>query len=196
MAVSKDRDIPTKKRTIMAEAFNFSLILSPFERPLAEVENALFEAGCDDAILCFRGTTPILEFDREASSFKDALVSAVRNAVDGGVHPQRIEPDDLVPASEIARRAGVTREAVRLWTEGLRGEAFPGPRAIIGKSKIWSWLEVAHWLAASGKIQPAQAEWATYVAGFNLAFEMARARRDPDVWSAVEKMLADPNISL
>jgi len=153
----------------MAEMFNFALVLAPLERALHQVEDALFESGCDDAILRFHGNTPVLEFDRESVSLQDAIVSALHNAVDAGVDPLRIEPDDLVSAAEISRRAGVTREAVRLWADGLRGDGFPSPRAIVGKSKVWSWLHVAKWLAHSRKLPGSAVDAAAVVAGFNLA---------------------------
>ena len=45
----------------------------------------------------------------------------------------------------IARRAGVSREAVRLWATGKRGVGgFPKPALISsGGEQIWDWLEVA-----------------------------------------------------
>ncbi|MEU5963880.1 hypothetical protein ABZ777_21980 [Micromonospora parva] len=56
---------------------------------------------------------------------------------------------ELVSASDIASRLGVSREAVRLWVEGLRGPGgFPRPVGTIGngKSKVWQWLAVNAWM--------------------------------------------------
>ncbi len=59
---------------------------------------------------------------------------------------------ELVSASDIASRLGVSREAVRLWVEGLRGPGgFPRPVGTVGngKSKVWQWLAVNSWLQAN-----------------------------------------------
>ncbi|MFG3557426.1 helix-turn-helix transcriptional regulator [Micromonospora sp. NPDC047557] len=59
-----------------------------------------------------------------------------------------VDPE-LVSASDIATRLGVSREAVRLWVEGLRGPGgFPRPIGTIGngKSKIWQWSSVNSWM--------------------------------------------------
>jgi len=43
------------------------------------VENALFEAGCDDATASIRYGLLYLEFSRVSSSFKEAILSAIRD---------------------------------------------------------------------------------------------------------------------
>ena len=58
-------------------SYSFTLVLDGSIGPDAELEDALFKAGCDDALLTFRGTTGFLEFDREASSFDEAVESAI-----------------------------------------------------------------------------------------------------------------------
>lgn len=58
---------------------NFVLVLSGATEPDGELEDALFEAGCDDATLVFRNGVPYLEFDRRAPSLDVAIRSAVRD---------------------------------------------------------------------------------------------------------------------
>ncbi|WP_127502444.1 hypothetical protein [Actinoplanes solisilvae] len=59
---------------------------------------------------------------------------------------------DLVGVSDIAKRVGVTREAVRLWVEGKRGPgAFPSPVGSSGggergSQRLWQWASVNDWL--------------------------------------------------
>ncbi|MFJ8833254.1 hypothetical protein [Micromonospora aurantiaca] len=59
---------------------------------------------------------------------------------------------DLVGVSDIAKRVGVTREAARLWVEGLRGPRnFPPPVASVGggergSMRLWQWASVNDWL--------------------------------------------------
>lgn len=59
--------------------------------------------------------------------------------------------DDFVGYVEIARRIGVTDEAVRLWANNKRGPGdFPKPWTRFGaqarRISIWRWAEVSNWL--------------------------------------------------
>lgn len=59
---------------------------------------------------------------------------------------------DLVGVSDIAKRVGVTREAVRLWVDGKRGPGdFPDPVGSSGggergSQRLWQWASVNDWL--------------------------------------------------
>lgn len=134
--------------------WTFTLVLEGRHEPDSGLEDRLYEAGCDDALLTVQAGVASLEFDREAPSFEDALGSALKAARGAGCEVQMVAPDDLVSASEIARRAGVEREAVRLWQQGLRGPGgFPAPVArVVESSPLWSWAEVTDWLHAHGKL--------------------------------------------
>ena len=57
----------------------FLLALSGVVEPGAELEDALFEVGCDDAILVFRNRRAYLEFDRQAPTLDAAIRSAIRD---------------------------------------------------------------------------------------------------------------------
>jgi hypothetical protein len=63
---------------------------------------------------------------------------------------------DLVGISDIAKRIGVTREAVRLWAEGKRGPGgFPSPVGSSGSGergsiRLWQWASVSSWLRQYG----------------------------------------------
>lgn len=63
--------------------------------------------------------------------------------------------EDFVTTSQIAQRAGVTREAVRLWAQAQRGpKTFPSPHHHAGsanqRSAEWVWARVSEWLDANG----------------------------------------------
>src|SRR5437660_5119090 len=105
----------------MMEKHEFTLILHGFSELTDDVEDRLFEAGCDDALLGVLDGTPFLDFTREASSLKDAILSAIRDVAKAGFEVVRIEPDDLVSAAEIARRAGRSRESIRQLRTAERG---------------------------------------------------------------------------
>ena len=129
---------------------NFVLVLSGVSEPDARLEDALFEAGCDDATLAFRNRVGYLEFDRRAPGLDRAILSAVRDVerADPRLTVVRVEPGDFVNASEIARRFQVTREYIRLLVQGKRGEGeFPAPQSgITSKTLVWSWAGVARWM--------------------------------------------------
>ncbi len=138
----------------MKRNHEFTLVLRGSRTLEANLEDALFEAGCDDALLGVRNGVLYLDFDREGSSLEEAVLSAVKDVLRSaaGLQISHVEPDDLVSASEIARRLGKSREYVRLLIQGERGRGdFPTPRSgVTGHSCIWSWFAVARWLAEGG----------------------------------------------
>jgi hypothetical protein len=160
----------------------FTLILDGPTELDSGLEHAVFAAGCDDAALGRRGTTLYLEFDREAGTFLDAILSAI-GEVNGipGIRVARIEPDELVTASEIAARIGRSRESVRLLVEGSRGPGgFPSPVSGTTERRIrlWRWSEVGRWLEAHGIDGGVQAE-ARLIAAVNGALDLARNAEGP-----------------
>ena len=124
----------------------FAIIASAFD-PEGNYEDALFEAGCDDATISLQKGVLIIEFDREAVSFSRAVASACSDVEKAGLTIERIEPDHLVNLTEIADRAKMSRQAISLYAKGDRGEGFPSPAAkVTSKHPLWDWQEVADWL--------------------------------------------------
>jgi hypothetical protein len=129
----------------------FTLILSGPDPTEPEVFGRLESAGCDDALLGIRGGIPFADFDRDAPTIGDAVLSAIHD-VELAV-PElttlRVEPEEFVTASTIATRIGRTRESVRLLIEGKRGPGgFPPPVAWLEtRTRIWRWTDVSEWLA-------------------------------------------------
>jgi hypothetical protein len=139
-----------KRMKVKEAKYNFVLVLAGVSEPDSSLEDALFEAGCDDATLAFRNGVGYLQFDRRAPSLDAAILSAVRDVerADFRLTVVRVEPGDSVSASEIARRMQVTREYIRLLVQGKRGEGdFPAPQSgITGKTLVWSWAGVVRWM--------------------------------------------------
>jgi hypothetical protein len=54
-------------------------------------EDALFEAGCDDALVAVVDEAMFLDFDREAPSLGEAIESAVHNVEQAGGRVVRID---------------------------------------------------------------------------------------------------------
>lgn len=112
--------------------------------------DTLFEAGCDDATFSAKGDLTFAVFDREASIMLDAVPSAME-AVESveGLEVLRVDPDELVWASEIAQRTGRTRQSVDQLVKAQRGPGgFPAPATHATRNPLWRWSEVEEWFAA------------------------------------------------
>ncbi len=55
-----------------------------------EITDKLFEVGCDDCLITFRGIKCALIFDRVASSMWEAVQSGIDDAKDAGLNPTSI----------------------------------------------------------------------------------------------------------
>ncbi|HUN34924.1 MAG TPA: hypothetical protein VMU95_23220 [Trebonia sp.] len=128
-------------------AYEFTLNL---DREVSEEEaDALYGAFDDGSIITGDGGTAI-EFTRDAPSWTDAFVTAIRD-IEGAVPGLRVigaGQENLVSTLEIAHRTGRSREAVRLWAAGKRGPGgFPAPAwESPGGERFWPWADVAHWV--------------------------------------------------
>lgn len=93
----------------------------------------------------------------------DPLPSALDAAVDWSRRIAKLMPgvdvaevhDELVSVSDIAARAGVVAESVRLWTTGKRRASlrpFPAPRQVVGSGSggktmsLYAWRDVVLWI--------------------------------------------------
>lgn len=129
--------------------YEFKLIVAGIPELTDAVADALYAAGYDDGTPVWRDGAFGVGFAREAATFSAAVASTVRDVEAAGLGARvvRIESGDLVNASEIGRRIGRSREAVRKYALGERGPGgFPPPVS----DGIWRWSEVAAWAAASG----------------------------------------------
>ncbi len=167
---------------IAPPVYSFSLILQGASDLTPEIADALYEAGCDDALVGSRDGVLFAQFDREAPSSAEAIISAIRQIESAGMGLTvvRVEPDELVCAAEIAERVGLNRETIRLYAIGRRGPGtFPPPVARLrGRSPLYRWTDVAPWLAHHGGTAAACAiaelETATLIGMLNAAFDLRR----------------------
>jgi len=169
--------ITERKMNSKTRNYNFLLVLSGVVEPTAEIEDALFESGCDDATLLFRNQTAYLDFDRKAVDLERAILSAIKNveSTNAGLKVVSVEPGDIVNASEIARRAELTREYIRLLVSGERGEGdFPIVQSGIASNLlVWSWAETSRWLYERKKIDDENiVEVAEFIRDLNAALEV------------------------
>ena len=136
------------------EVHTFTLLLVNEHELTTELEDALFEAGCDDGMLFSKNQVVYIEFDWDADSLEEAIVSAINNVESAGFQVARVEPSDLVTSAEISRRANRSRQSVAQIIKGKRGKGgFPIPVAgVTSKTSVWSWAEVSNWLLKEEKI--------------------------------------------
>lgn len=163
----------TKKHT-----HTFTLLLHGADPMTKDNMRALERAGCNDALFGRRGTVSYADFDREAASFGEAVLSAVHD-VEGavpGLKVTRVEPEELVSASQIAVRTKRTRESIRLLIEGKRGPgSFPAPAVWLSPSrKLWRWTDVAEWFTTSLQNPVSDVQTAAFVASVNAALAVRR----------------------
>ncbi|TDS95675.1 hypothetical protein EDF78_103133 [Rahnella sp. BIGb0236] len=157
--------------------YHFMLTLSGVTSDTEMLEDALWESGCDDALIAFYGTSVYLEFDREGTSFANAIMTAVRDIESAGLNA-RVESVDsvFVGLSDIAGLAGLTRQSVALLKEGARGPRnFPTPvQRLKGNSPLWRWKDVADWLVREGRLanDAPQVQNAVILENINLALQL------------------------
>jgi len=167
---------------VAPRVYSFCLILQGASDLTPEIADALYEAGCDDALVGSRGGVLFVEFDREAPSSAEAIISAIRQIESAGVGLTvvRVEPDELVSTAEIADRVGLNRETIRLYAMGRRGPGtFPPPVARLrSRSPLYRWTDVAPWLAHHGGTAAASAiaelDTAALIGMLNAAFDLRR----------------------
>lgn len=61
------------------KTYQFTLVLKNANKNTKHLEDSLFKAGCDDALIHIKNGTVYLEFDREAFFLEEAVVSAIKN---------------------------------------------------------------------------------------------------------------------
>lgn len=151
--------------------YTFTLVLEGSQRIDDDIADKLFDSGCMDALIGGRYGVDTIEFDREANSFREAITSAKLDVehADQRLWVCRVEPSDLVTMAEIGRRSERTRENIRQMVIGERGpKNFPRPvSGVLSKSPLWSWAQVAEWLAGQKIIEKEAAEQAKEIVYIN-----------------------------
>lgn len=145
------------KERMMNKLYQFTLVLDGVDDLTPNLEDALFEAGCDDALINYKNGTVYLDFDRADEDLEHAIISAIK-AVESAVLGAKIvsvAPEHLVSLTDIAERVSMSRQAVSLFVLGERGtKDFPKPvLKIANKSPLWRWSIVAEWFYRQQKIK-------------------------------------------
>lgn len=124
----------------------FTLVLD--REPSDEQFDLLVDAGCDDATFGVDRGLAVAEFDREAPTLADAIASAVVAVESTGLRAFRVLDNDLLTLADIADRIGRSRESIRRYAAGQRGDGgFPPPVSPDRDgATFYRWSEVAPWL--------------------------------------------------
>lgn len=152
--------------------FEFAIIASGLDPEDEDFEDRFYEAGCADATLAFQKGVIIVEFNRKAVSFSQAVISACQNVLAAGAGIERIEPDHLVGIADMESRCLLTKQAISLYSNGRRAAGFPNPIArVTSKHPLWDWSEVAEWLFEQKKLSLGDVVQARIVKEANIHFE-------------------------
>lgn len=140
--------------------YHFTIVVRDARADMEGLEDRLFEAGCDDALVCSYNQAVYLEFDREAASAVKAIKSALANIRAAGFKQLVVQEAGVSSLAEMAERAGMTRAAFSLYAKNKRGDGhFPPPvYGVSSGSALYSWPEVAEWLYKQGKLPQVQYE--------------------------------------
>lgn len=134
--------------------YEFRLIVSGFDELTEELEEAVGGQIPDCIGLGLCAGVPEMAFYIEAPSFQEAVLSGIQQleSLGFGLKAERLEPDELVGLSDIGRRIGFSREAIRQYANGIIGPGgFPHPVATPSKNaRVWKWLDVVNWLTQHG----------------------------------------------
>jgi hypothetical protein len=173
----------------------FTLVLTGINEVTTETENALFEAGCDDATITVRSGRVFLAFARAAASLKDAILSAIRDVRKAKIGAEVLRIDDctLVTQAGVARKIDRSRQLVHQYVTGVRGPGgFPAPAGVTDGTPLWYWSEVAHWLRQNDMITDEVLREASEVAAINSALALEHHRRqNPALTAEILRSVAD-----
>jgi hypothetical protein len=155
--------------------FQFTLVLKNVNEHTKKLEDSLFKANCDDALINYRSGAVYLDFDREAISFEDAVISAIKDVQSASIsiEVESVAPENLVTEAEIAKRLKKSRQTISLWITGERRKQFPHPvMRLAEKSPLWSWYDITLWLYENNIIQDRNIiENALFIVNVNAALQ-------------------------
>lgn len=113
---------------------------------LSDADTDRLYEGFDDEVSVEEGPRDsFVGFEREAGSFLDAALGALKEVIALGFEPLAIE-DEFVSMADIAERTGRTRQSISMLVAGRRGPGgFPRPVAGNVRSPLWHWADVVAW---------------------------------------------------
>jgi hypothetical protein len=176
------------------QEFDFALVIDGVADLTSQIEDALFEAGCDDATFSIQYGRLCADFSRRADSLENAILSAIRDINKAGIGATvaRVDECDLVTQADIARRINRTRQQVCQFIKGTRGPGkFPPPECHLSEgAPLWTWCAVSNWLADHNIIRPEERWNAQVVSTINNLLEFSqRCKENPELIRQIRKVV-------
>jgi len=160
--------------------YTFQLIFSLHTNEDADqYMDALFEAGCDDAVIGI-GKKGYLaaDFTRESASAFDAIKTAIEGVTQAIPHTKLVKAGPYIAnLSEMAHIFDCTKQNLSKYARGESASNEPFPCSIVsGKVDYWYILDVALWLHKQNKlnIQETDIEVLKSIHDLSIAIEEAR----------------------
>lgn len=134
----------------MPEAgWEFTFVVDGVDLMNDDVGDVLFEATGGDIDLSTRDGVSYASFTRSGEFFQHEVLDAISMIENTGVGAVvlRMQTDELLSVSEIARRTSRTPESIRLLITGERGPAnFPAAETRPGaRNRLWQWNAIVEW---------------------------------------------------
>ena len=176
--------------------YQFTLVLKNVDEKTVGLEDSLYEAGCDDALINFRNGTVYLDFDRKGHSLEEAVIDAIK-AVESasiGALVTHVAPEDWVTETEVAKRIPCKRQTISLWCHEQRRKANPFPKPVMklaNRSPFWKWCEIAEWLYLNNLTDKQTVENAKFLENLNAVLD----ERDPDIKKLRMRLLKEINLT-
>jgi hypothetical protein len=165
-------------------SYQFQLVFSLHANEDAEQYlDALFESGCDDAIMGV-GKKGYLaaDFTRESSSAFEAIKTAIEAISQAIPHAKLIKAGPYIAnLSEMAHLFGCTKQNLSKYARGESADSEPFPCSIVsGKVDYWYVQDVALWFFKQNKlnIQKSDIEVLKAIYDLNIAIEEIRNEYD------------------
>ncbi len=158
--------------------YEFTLKFKIPTDPVDELIEKLAEAGCDDALIGIGTPGKIaLEFIRESTSAKQAIISAIRDVKSAIPDAVLIEVGpDFVGITDVADLIGVSRQNIR---KLIVNHAASFPTAVHeGTSAIWHLRHVLEWFKAKG----------LYEKSVYSLFEISRVAMEVNITKEVKRL--------
>jgi hypothetical protein len=157
--------------------FTLRFTLPPTETDMDAVADRLYGGGCDDALIGIGHPGSVaLDFTRESSTARDAVMSAIADAIAAipGLVLVEAAPD-LVGVTDIADLVDCSRQNIRQLMLSCPGSV-PAP-VHEGKQALWHLAPVLGWLVSekSYRVSTDLVELAVANMQINLAMDALRA---------------------
>ena len=146
-----------EQRVMNMSSYQFTLIVEGPDLQSDRAIDALFDAGCDDALVGRTDGIQYLDFDRDGPNPETAILSAIADVERlPGVEVIRLAGGGLVSMADIATHTGRSRESIRLLVTNERGPGgFPAPVTDPRtRYRLWRWSEVRRWFEANYPTSP------------------------------------------